>query len=372
MRSNKKAVSPTAGNRPLQKAAWEWLWKSALFMGLVFISGVVSAQQSCTDKLKTAEELYEMGQIDKVEPLLDDCLRNGFDKEQKVKAYRLLALCYLYYNEEEKATTMMAELLKVDPEYRINRSKDPSEFIYLHNKFRTRPVCIIGFKAGGGLLGFADMKNFNDINSAHANGSYQPNASLIGGVSVEVPVYKSLAVSTEVLYNLYSYTYSREQVLNYTDIEMTEDISSLNVPLLLQWNFEGKDFTPYINAGMNFSLLLKSSATFNRLDSDGTFSQEPISGTIDLSESRNAMNMGLCGSIGFRWKNILGKGYLSAEVRHVRNLKSHVEAADRAQDLEMVYSYLTTDNTMKMYQTYFFVSYKIPIYLAKQKRKKRK
>ena len=64
---------------------------------VLLISNIAFAQESCTEKLVEANDVFSAGQIELVPELLNSCLESGFTKSEKVSAYRLLTLCHLYF-----------------------------------------------------------------------------------------------------------------------------------------------------------------------------------------------------------------------------------------------------------------------------------
>lgn len=342
--------------------------KVVLILILFFSHNLIHAQESCTQKLEKAEGLYEMGQVNKVPPLLKDCLIKGFTRSEKVRAYRLLTLCHLYYNENEKAALAMGNLLKVKPEYGITEF-DPTEFSNLHETFRTRPLFIVGVKAGFGAMDIYDITNYNDLNSLEGEGMYYPGLSYSAGISGETPIFDQLSVVYEILYQQSGYKY-KDLILDYASIEFDEQMASLGVPLLLQWNIlPKKDFTPYVNAGVNLNVLIASNGSLVRRDRIGDIYRDPVTIDLDLLQSRNTFNYGITTGAGFRWKNFLGRGYITFDLRYTRYMEDLVNSENRAQYSEMVYSYFTTDNPLKTQNFQVMLGYKMPIYFARQKRK---
>lgn len=334
---------------------------------LAFASIPSYAQESCGEKLKRAEELYEAGQIDKISGMLQPCLEKGFSKEERIRAYRLLTLSNLYYNEDQKAVEAMNNLLKVNPEYKI-RMSDPSEFVTLHHAFRTKPVLIAGVKTSFGFYDFYEVQNYNDINTAPYNGVYQPYNSYGLGLSLEFPIVWQISLGIEFYYSLSSYNYET-LIMDYARISFTENIQSIDVPVFLQYTILENDFAPYVNAGVAVNYLLGSQADFKREDAAGTIYREPLTSQIDLTSSRNTYNYAISAAAGFRWKNFLGRGYLTFDIRYSRYLNNLVEPVDRAENPEAIYSFFTTDNALKFQNTQFMLGYKFPLYIPRYRKK---
>lgn len=343
-----------------------------LFLILINISSIILAQESCTENLGYARDAFERGQIDEVPKYLENCLSSGFTKEEKITAYRLLTLCDLYYNRSEDAATNMQKMLKANPEYKI-QDIDPSEFQKLYDNFRTTPVFIWGIKGGIGLLQFYDIRNYNDVNSDGSLGNYRTNPVYNAGLSVEAPINKHFSVALEAYYNSYQYTFKRN-ILNYANLNYNEKLSGIEVPLLFQTNIlKDRKVIPYVNAGASFYYMISTSRKISRTDTLINYVDHESSKEVDmLDNSRNKFNFGISGSLGVRIKDVIGKGYLTFDVRYSRYLKDLVDERHRADDPISTYGFLHTDNSFKTHNIQFFIGYKTPVYFPKLKNSIRK
>src|SRR3954465_3021621 len=97
----------------------------------------LSAQSSCTQTLRSARSVYDQGRLQELPDLLEGCLKNGFSVQEKVQAYKLLTLAYIYLEEAAKADAAMLALLNTDHYFEINLTTDPAEFVALYKTFRT-------------------------------------------------------------------------------------------------------------------------------------------------------------------------------------------------------------------------------------------
>ena len=126
---------------------------------LIFLFVALSsvAQDQCAVALNEAEDRYETGRLYEIPELLNACLESGFTKEQKITAYRLLTLTYLYLNYYEEADKSYLELLKLSPEYDINDELDPMEIINHHDKFTTKPIYYLTLGKFGLNVSYANV-----------------------------------------------------------------------------------------------------------------------------------------------------------------------------------------------------------------------
>ena len=70
---------------------------------------------SCAQTLRLAQSVYDQGRLQELNGILQNCLQNGFTKQERVEAYKLLTLSYIYQEEPEKADEAMLDLLRTDP-----------------------------------------------------------------------------------------------------------------------------------------------------------------------------------------------------------------------------------------------------------------
>ncbi len=103
----------------------------ALFGCLFLQLSTVKAQVVCGEQaLKLADKHYQSGAFEEVESALLPCLSTGFSDQEKVQAYRLLALSYIANDFPDKANKAVADLLKINAAFEPSFF-DPEEFTSL-------------------------------------------------------------------------------------------------------------------------------------------------------------------------------------------------------------------------------------------------
>ena len=75
---------------------------------LILLLGIMlpqkgKAQESCTQKLRNARNAYQEGKLSSLPTTLQSCIDNGFNKEEKIEALRLVTLAFLYEENEASA-----------------------------------------------------------------------------------------------------------------------------------------------------------------------------------------------------------------------------------------------------------------------------
>ena len=94
--------------------------KLAVAAALILISiapRLAMAQQqqknntTCAQTLRLARSVYENGRLHELEGLLEGCVKaDQWTTQERVDAYKLLTLAYIYMEEPEKADAMMLSI----------------------------------------------------------------------------------------------------------------------------------------------------------------------------------------------------------------------------------------------------------------------
>jgi len=89
-----------------------------------------AAQAACdASRLEQAVSTYDFGRFNQTFTLLKPCVPDGFGgKEQRVSAYRLMALSYVATDSLDQARDWVRQLLRVDSRYDPNPQVDPPVF----------------------------------------------------------------------------------------------------------------------------------------------------------------------------------------------------------------------------------------------------
>ncbi len=338
---------------------------------LVTLQHTTFGQNNCPQTLKKAQDTYDEGRISEVPDLLDPCLKdkNGFTKEERIDAYKLLTLTWLYFNEKGKAEESMHNFLVLNPEYEINELIDPTEFINLYNSFRTTPVLIYGLKIGFNGQDVNVIRNFSVDNSNTNRGKYRSPVGIQFGLSFEIPVKKRFSILTEFNFTKKNYQYN-DQILQFATVEFIEKQTLLEVPVLLHFNLSKKKFCPYVNVGGTFSYLASAKTNVTRKDDlDGQLLDVP-GPELKIANLRHRMMYNASIGAGFKLKNVISNGYLIVDLRYNIGLRNVVKPENRGTNKELLYNYLYLDNDFTMNSFVVSVGYALPKYKPKIKKSK--
>jgi hypothetical protein len=312
-----------------------------ILLSLLTLSGKVFGQAStCTQTLRLVQSTYEQGRLHELEGLMAGCIKAGFDKQQKVQAYRYLTLAYIYLEEPEKADAAMLELLNADHFFKYNDAVDPAEFIALYRKFRVDPLFRYGFKLGLTATMPAIQETFYVGSSAQGNGKFAPKAGFSAALVFEkdFPGFiKNFSIAPEVMFVSRSYDYSNPtiSISDDPDATTTTIISQrqnlhkqawLDLNPLVQYKLGESKFNPYISIGPGIGFQLNSSNEELATQVEG---QGAVTGpAIDTKETYKSLAYSAIISIGAKIR--LGDFYLTSDLRYQYGLNNVVNESSRS------------------------------------------
>lgn len=308
-----------------------------LCFGLVF-QNAVAQSTSCAQTLRLARSTYEQGRLHELPDLLKACLNNGFTQQEKVEAYKFLALSYIYLEEPEKADEAMLNLLQTDHYFEINEAVDPAEFVALYKTFRTHPIYRIGVKAGPNAT-WPNLISSNGSSDGTGEYIYKPGFQV--GLAFEIPLSSKLILNPELQFQAKSFSYSQKGVELTPDtifnISSIEKQNWLSLPVTVQYLIGKSKLNPYVAIGVSLDYLLTATQTPHKLR-EGY--QDVKEESIDIINQRKKINYNLVASAGVKYK-ITG-GFLVADVRILYGLSA-------LNDKSMIYT------NPQIYNNYNFV-----------------
>jgi hypothetical protein len=325
----------------------------------------VFSQSNCAQILKKAQTTFDQGRIDEIPTLLEPCLKEGFNKEETIAAYKLLTLTYLYQNEQAQAESYMIDFLRLNPEYKINPVIDPNEFINLYNSMRTRPVFLFGIMGGGNVSHINAVRNFSIENTGEIRGAYLTRLGYQAGIAMEILLGKTLSFCPEIYVASKKYEFS-DSLLGFSHMTYKESNVSIDLPLLLRKNFiASQKVVPFIEAGFTGHGLLSASSSLRRVDVVNGLSKD-IEGNVDMMNQRHRLNYSFSLGAGLKLKDIIGSGNLTFSLRYNLGMLNQVNALNRYDNENMIFGYLYIENDYKLNYMTFSLGYLIPHYKPKK------
>lgn len=302
---------------------------------LFFLAKSISvfAQNPCAIALSEAEDKYDQGRLYDIEDILEACLKD-FTNEEKVRAYRLLTLTYLFLNYEEKADSSFLKLLNVNPIYKTDEDLDPLELINHSKKFTTKPKYILSGKIGTTISRANPLLDYSSSISFDESDTYSSKFGFIVGGGAEMVIWKDLHLAGEIFYSGKRIHLSDTQFGFYTtnlDIVHRE----IELPIMLKYNFFKWQVNPYCFGGVSPSFIVQSSTrnidrTYletNQDQNDNISKANLQLQDIVTTRMKKRFNYSVLFGAGINYK--IGLNYVTVEARYSKGIPNLTDVDNR-------------------------------------------
>lgn len=316
---------------------------------LLFITVTTYAQITTPGQiLRLARATYEQGRLHEIPTQLsDDVIGRMQQKQDKVEAYKILCLTYIYLEEPAKADEAMLNILTTDPYFQINEAVDPAEFVALYKTFRTRPIYRIGVKLGGNYTQ-PNISELTTVTPISDRSKYSPLFGIQFGAALDIPlsIFNSdhFTFHTDLLYQQKRFEASLREdrgnglINTFTGIESQ---SVLSLPLTIEYKLLEKKINPYIALGVGTDYLVNSKITATR--------ERPNQTSVpEKSEALERKKINISGIAAAGVKLPLAGGFVVIEARYIHGFTqvSSPETVYANQELALSYGY--ADSVFKL------------------------
>ncbi len=342
----------------------------------MFLAPCLPAQE-CKDAIRRATELYEKGHLNDVRSVLtDECIQIMSDIRERQDAYYLLAVASLYIKDLDSAKKSLLIILNENPEYVCKRTT-PIGFQKFYETFRTKPVLILGGKAGLNSAQIKSIRSYSlDDQTVGQQASYKSAYGFqISGVLM-VPIWKNIDAIGELGFRQFNYEY-KNKLFGFSDIRFKETQNWIELPLSLRFNLsnhyrflEEKSFlnrlNPYFLAGISTTFLLGSQGTAFRSDKINTEKGFETNKQVSVTNMRQKIGVYAIGGAGLEYKK--GRMIWSIEARYLHGFAQTVKTKNRYINSDLLFSYGYVDSDIKLRNLSVSVGVAYPIYSPKQQR----
>jgi hypothetical protein len=296
---------------------------------------------SCAEKLKSAQTLFEKGQVKQVPSMLSECMKSGFNHEESLAAYRLFIQSYLFEDKTEMADSSMLTFLKKNPEYQVSPT-DHSSFVHLFNSFRVKPLVQVVFHIGTNKP-FLTFVNQVTLASIKGKSTYSSQAAnLFTSLEIKYEINTKLELNLEAGYSQLAFT-NIEEFMGFTETTYSETQKRFEIPVTVSYNWLsfGK-FTAFGRVGQGIAYNLNSVAKPSSKATDGNNPNSYSGADIKRNDSR--IKIDLFTQIGAGLKFKIPRGFVFMEIRsNFGLLNQTVRGGVSAEELDWHYDYADDD-----------------------------
>jgi len=345
-----------------------------LFIFISYYSGQAQTQQPSgptpAQTLRLARATYEQGRLHEVPSQLNEGVLAGMTKQEKVSAYTLLCLSYIYLEEAEKADENMLKILQTDPYFIINPVVDPAEFVALYKTFRRNPIYRIGATLGGNFT----QPNVQEIlNTTEGSAEYKAKFGFQFGISADYPltfISDRLTLHGDLIFQPKKFELTTKTNQGDGDINSTVATESqqwVSFPVSFQFNLlkqndlAPRKYNPYVALGFSTDFRISSEIDAERTRG-GEASIEPKK--FELKTQRENINLSILCAAGVKTR--FAGGLIGLEVRYIYGL-TDVNSEETAYDDKNQYlTYGLPNPIFKMNSLAFAVTYVQNIFKPKK------
>ncbi len=333
--------------------------KRLFLFGAIILLGfsALYSQNTCTEQLRLTQRRFDDGMLDEIPLLLADCMKDGFTKEEKSNAYKLLIQTYLFSEEYDKADEVMIQFLREFPSYTI-AVNDPKEFIDLYSTYRTDPIFKLEFLGG---LSFCTPLPVQLFGTGKISQVYTPKLGYNAELNYINTINKALNYSAGASVTLSNLGYSNTPA-DYATVTGTFTNLYIGLPVALRYNFNIAGISFLAKAGVEPVMLLNSKVDLTRTTNQA--GKEPYTGTEDLLGMHNRFDLRPFAGLGIKVK--LGTGQLMLLGSYKISTKNQVLFDERYSYETLMKKYYFIDDDLRLNHTSVSLSYIKPIYKPKK------
>lgn len=227
------------------------------------LSGAVHAQTAnCSQRLSDAQARFDIGNLSGIAELILPCMNSGFTPEEDIRAHKLMTLVYLYQDDQENADKWMVELLKTDPEHKLDSLNDPREIFFHYSQFKTNPVFRVRLSGGLNTTFVNSLTAYGLENTSGGDpGVYSGALKLNLLTEIEKQIYRGLEGGLGLNFATRGWNLEKTLEDSTTSLAGGENQAWIELPVTLRYtHYLPGRVCPYLFAGGSASFLLSSDA----------------------------------------------------------------------------------------------------------------
>lgn len=324
------------------------------------------AQEDRTDCERTlinAIEEFNAGRFYGVPIMLKPCIDRGFSREQRQRAFLLLAQTYLLLDDPLAAENSYLEVLRANPEFETDTALHPIDLVYLSKKFTADPIFSVFARVGGNTAPVRVIETVSPSGlPVNNNYNLRLGFQLAGGIDFNFNRFLSIGAEAE-----WRFTSYRKVQTRFSDdlLDLTSNQSWFTIPVFVKYSHTIGKLRPYGYGGFAIHLLTSDNAKFvsqkrDLSDLNPLILPEREIPKRSLMDFRNALNRSLLVGGGLRYK--YGLDYFFVDVRYYLGLSNLVVPTSSASYSGVLAELGHADDMFRMDNLSISIGYYHPFY----------
>lgn len=331
-----------------------------------------NTRMDCEQTLSMASEEFNAGRFYGIPAMLKPCIDRGFGREQRQRAYLLLAQTYLILDDPISAENSYLEILKANPEFEADTALHPIDLVYLSKKFTADPIFSVFGKLGGNTSPVRVIHTINPWGSPVSN-IYKLRLGIQFCAGLDWNITRELALTGE--FNVLTASYNKIQTrANQDELQYIGNQLWLITPLSIRYSDTKGRVRPYGYAGFSMQWLLSERGRVTSIKTDIINDGIPQSNTrespaLTLTGYRNKLNQSFFIGGGARYK--IGLDYVFADLRYGFGLSNIVIPPSTYGSQTPMDEFGHVDDYFRIDNLAFSVGYVHPLYKPRKLKKAR-
>jgi hypothetical protein len=341
--------------------------------------GIAQAQNECELTLTRATEEFNAGHLYGIPAMLSECLNKNQRDEWRQRAYLLLAETYLLLEDPLGAENSYLEVLRANPEYVTDPTRDPIDLVYLSKKFTATPIFAFHAMLGPNT---SPMRVIHDVKvggEEYTKQRYQLRLGWQIGGGVDYNYNEHLSFSAGFNYMFTGFQHVTDNLFgqNKDIVELLDRQTWVTIPLTVRFGDNEGKIRPYGYVGYAINFLLSDKGILNVYNRDSVVTQDGLMRQLSSSENetpnlnlnnhRQRLNSSLLLGGGVKYKYKLD--YFFVDVRYAFGIKNIAKAGNRYSSYADGLPYPYVDDDFRLDNFAISVGYIRPFYKPRKLKK---
>ncbi|MEO8472160.1 MAG: hypothetical protein ABI477_08200 [Chryseolinea sp.] len=356
-----------------------------LLIGIA-IRGV--CQDECELILTQATDEFNAGHLYGIPAMLKECLDKNQNREWRQRANLLLSETYLLLEDPLGAEQSYLNVLRANPEFITDETRDPIDLVYLSRKFTATPIFAFHAFVGPNASPVRVIHDVRIGGEAFTTEKYRMRIGGQVGVGMDFNYNDNLSASVDAGVQLTSFKHTTNSLFGEGKdiLDFVDHQTWVNVPFSLKYSESEGKIRKYVYTGYSFNFLLADRADVDVKNRDSNNDTDQNSGAgsqsaneltsfdksisnISMKQNRSGANGAFFLGGGLKYKVKLDFFYI--DLRYSLGLRNIVNVRNRFDSVVDGLPFPYVDDDFRMDNLAISIGYIHPLYKPRKLKKAR-